>query len=81
MVVKLLGFFWLFTWFINEIGEIYSVMLEKMMNSDPLKINEEFTQEISSFMDGMSPIRGPSVFEKNDQCPQEDLIILNSWNT
>ena len=48
------------------------------MNSDPLKINEEFKQKISSFMDRVSPIRGPSVFEKNDLCPQEDLFVLNS---
>lgn len=48
------------------------------MKNDPLKIHEEFTQKISSFMDGMSPTRGPSVFEKNDLCPQEDLFVLNS---
>ena len=48
------------------------------MKNDPLKIHEEFTQKISSFMDEMSPIRGPSVFEKNDLCPQEDLFVKNS---
>ena len=48
------------------------------MKSNPLKIHEEFTQKISSFMDGMSPTKGPSVFEKNDLCPQEDLFVLNS---
>ena len=81
MVVKLLGFFWLFTWFFDRIGEIYSVMLGRNDEKWPSKIHEEFTQKISSFMDGMSPTRGPSVFEKNDLCPQEDLFVLNSWNT
>ena len=51
------------------------------MKSDTLKNHEEFTQKISSFMDGMSPTRGASVFEKNDLCPPEDLFVKNSWNT
>ena len=48
------------------------------MKSETLKYHEEFTQKISSFMDGMSPTRGASVFEKSDLCQPEDFFVKNS---